>query len=375
MLNINVALVGMGFGCRFIPIYLKHPAVGNLTISDTDPGRLKQARDQFGVARGVASLEEILADPGIDAVHLVTGIPDHARQVIAVLRAGKHCACTVPMATSLEDIRAIIAAVRESGKNYMMMETQIYSREYLYACELRERGTFGPLQFLRGAHYQDMENWPWYWAGLPPMWYSTHAVAPLLGFAGTRAKSVQCLGSGALRPELRELYGNPYPVETAIFQLEREIPLAMEITRSLFQTSRAYLESFNIYGEDASLEWPYHGEPLVLTRQSRLGEHDGPRRAIPERIGLPDYASRLPAEIAEFTGGVTDDGQAAHPSVRHGGSHGGSHPHLVHEFIRSIVEKRKPAIDEIRAADWTAAGICAHQSAMLDGARVEIPRF
>jgi predicted dehydrogenase len=323
----------------------------------------------------VASLEEILADPGIDAVHLVTGIPDHARQVIAVLRAGKHCACTVPMATSLEDIRAIIAAVRESGKNYMMMETQIYSREYLYACELRERGTFGPLQFLRGAHYQDMENWPWYWAGLPPMWYSTHAVAPLLGFAGTRAKSVQCLGSGALRPELRELYGNPYPVETAIFQLEREIPLAMEITRSLFQTSRAYLESFNIYGEDASLEWPYHGEPLVLTRQSRLGEHDGPRRAIPERIGLPDYASRLPAEIAEFTGGVTDDGQAAHPSVRHGGSHGGSHPHLVHEFIRSIVEKRKPAIDEIRAADWTAAGICAHQSAMLDGARVEIPRF
>ena len=69
----------------------------------------------------------ILADKKIDAVHLVTPIPLHAEQTVKVLEAGKHCACTVPMATSLEDIRRITDAVRKSGKNYMMMETSLYT--------------------------------------------------------------------------------------------------------------------------------------------------------------------------------------------------------------------------------------------------------
>ena len=62
-------------------------------------------------------------------------------------------------------------------------------------------------------------------------------------------------------------------------------------------------------------------------------------------------------------------------SFLQGGGHGGSHPHLVHEFVSSIVECRKPSIDEIKSADWTAAGICAHESAMKDGERVDIPTF
>lgn len=55
--------------------------------------------------------------------------------------------------------------------------------------------------------------------------------------------------------------------------------------------------------------------------------------------------------------------------------HGGSHPHLAHEFVGSIVEERKPYIDEIKAANWCAPGICAHQSRRDDGAEVSIRRF
>lgn len=55
--------------------------------------------------------------------------------------------------------------------------------------------------------------------------------------------------------------------------------------------------------------------------------------------------------------------------------HGGSHPHHVHEFVRSVVERRPPAIDAVAAANWSAAGICAHQSAMGDGEAVGVPRF
>lgn len=376
MKKLNAAVVGLGFGNCFVDIYLKHPDIASLTICDANPERLREAGDRHPAARRVSSLDAVLADPEIDAVHLMSGIPDHARQSVAVLNAGKHCACTVPMATSIKDIRSIIAAVKSSGKNYMMMETQFYAREFIYACEMRDKGVFGHLQMLRGAHYQDMENWPPYWAGLPPMWYATHAIAPLLAFAGTRARAVHCFGSGFLRGELTKPYGNPYPMETAIFELERETPLAMEVTRALFHSARFYCESFNIYGDDAALEWHYYDESMILTRQTKLGELQGrPRDQAKERIGVPDYAGRLPAEISSFTGGIQDDGRGDHPSVKHGGAHGGSHPHLVHEFVCSIVERRKPVIDEIKAADWTAAGICAHESAMRKGARIEVPVF
>jgi predicted dehydrogenase len=82
------------------------------------------------------------------------------------------------MATSIEDLRAIVVAQRDWGRNYMMMETAVYTRPFLHAKSLSDGGEFGRIQFLRGAHYQDMECWPPYWSGLPPMWYATHAVGP-----------------------------------------------------------------------------------------------------------------------------------------------------------------------------------------------------
>jgi hypothetical protein len=47
----------------------------------------------------------------------------------------------------------------------------------------------------------------------------------------------------------------------------------------------------------------------------------------------------------------------------------------VHEFVRSIVEGRPASVNEIVAANWTVPGICAHASAMAEGAALEVPLF
>ncbi len=47
----------------------------------------------------------------------------------------------------------------------------------------------------------------------------------------------------------------------------------------------------------------------------------------------------------------------------------------MHEFVSAIAERRKPLVDAVTAANITAAGICAHESAMRNGERVEIPAF
>ena len=222
--KINVALAGLGFGAEFVPIYLHHPWVESLTICDPDAEVLQSVGDRFEVDKRVSELDEVLSDENIDAVHLVTPIPVHAEQTVAVLNASKHCACTVPMATSIKDLNAIVAAQRESGKVYMGMETAVYTQRFLHVREMIKNGEIGRIQFLRGAHYQDMEYWPPYWMGLPPMHYATHAVAPVLALAGANARAVHCFGSGVMRPELHRQYDNPYPIETAIFELDHEQP-------------------------------------------------------------------------------------------------------------------------------------------------------
>jgi len=96
----------------------------------------------------------------------------------------------------------------------------------------------------------------------------------------------------------------------------------------------------------------------------------------PKRVEVPDYAKRLPKPIRPFTTkGVYDMQENAHLSFTQGSGHGGSHPHLAHEFVMSIVENRAPLPDAKTSANWTLAGICAHQSAMKGGSRVKIPQF
>lgn len=401
--RLKVGLVGLGFGREFVPIYLHHPSVESVTLCDLDGELCDEVKRQYGADRTVSSFEKLL-DTDIDAIHLVTPIPLHARQTVAVLTSGKHCACTVPMAISLEDIESIAAAQQRTGKTYMMMETAVYTREFLYVRDRVSGGGLGRIQFLRGAHYQDMEGWPAYWRGLPPMYYATHAIAPLLMIAEARATEVRCCGSGWMRPELRSSYGNPYPIETAILSLARcdngssgrqgsprgesgeaagvsagapdiQPPLAAEVTRSLFHTAREYTECFNVYGDRATFEWQQieRDPPILFSFRESEGQRGRPVEV--ERVEVPDRQELLPPDIRRFTRRSVYDESNPHRSFLQGGGHGGSHPHLVHEFLSSILEEREPAVGVVRAAEITAAGICAHQSA-IDGAKaVSIPDY
>lgn len=372
--KLRVALLGLRFGAAFPEIYANHPDVGEIAICDTNEGVLNTFGDKYGYTRRFSRVEDVLAADDIDAVHLVTPIHSHAQLSLAVLNANKHCACTVPMGTTVEELAAIVETEKRTGRNYMMMETAVYTYHCLQAKSLIEQGEIGPIQFLRGAHYQDMENWPDYWMGLPPMHYATHAVAPLLSLSGARVTRVHCFGSGTMRPDLQKNYGNPFPVETAIFQLDRD-NLSAEVTRSLFHTARSYAELFSVYGEKASLEWQMEHEMPVLFRMGGLATGRG-RKITEERIVPGDFSHLLPEPIQRFSKHVVvPDPKNSHQSILQGGGHHGSHPHMVHEFVRSIVEGRPSAINAATAANWSAAGICAHESAMRGGAAVEIPAF
>jgi predicted dehydrogenase len=368
--KVNIAIVGLGFGAEFIPIYQRHPQAEMYAICQRTPKKLKAIGDAFGIAVRYTKFEDVLKDPNVHAVHINSPIPDHGWQSIAALKAGKHVACTVPMATSIADCKEIVALVKKTGLKYMMAETVVYAREYLFMKELLDTGKLGKLQFVQASHQQDMDGWPNYWPGLPPMWYATHCVGPVAGMIGQPAEYVSCFGSGTVRKELIKHYGSPFAVETAQIKFAGT-DVAGRIIRSLFDTARQYRESIDVYGSKASVEWPLiEHEPLVM-HTAKL-----PEAKIPKRIKTPDFAKRLPKPIQPFTTkGVYDLGKKTHLSFTQGAGHGGSHPHLVHEFVSALVEDRDPFPNAKQSANWTCVGLCAHESALAGGKIVKLPAF
>ena len=80
----------------------------------------------------------------------------------------------------------------------------------------------------------------------------------------------------------------------------------------------------------------------------------------PEEILVAHDELDLPPGIAKF---------------KQGGGHGGSHPHLVNEFVRALVDDRDPWPNAVTSANWTCVGILAHESALAGGAIKQLPEF
>ena len=368
--RVRTAIVGLGFGAEFIPIHQRHPHVELVAICQRSQDKLDQVGKAYGVERRYQSYADLLKDKDIDAVHINSPIPDHASMSLAALEAGKHVMCTVPMATSVEDCRKIVELSAKTGLKYMMAETVVYAREFLFIKQMAEKGELGKIQFVQASHQQDMDGWPNYWPGLPPMHYATHCVGPCLALERKDAEEVSCFGSGRIREELVGKYGSPFAIESAHVKL-RSSDVVARVIRSLFDTARQYRESFDVYGSKKSFEWTLvEHEPHVL-HTAKL-----PEPKIPRKVQVPDYAHRLPKGIRPFTTkGVYDMSENVHLSFLQGSGHGGSHPHLAHEFVMSVIEDRPSFPDLHQSVNWTLVGILAHESAMRGGEKLHLPNF
>lgn len=137
--KLRVALVGVSFGAEFIPIYLKHPDVDSLVLVDTNEKLLNAVGDKFLLEERLTDFNAMLEDKTIDAVHLVTPPATHAPLSIQVMNAGKHCACTIPMGMSIDELYQVIDARKRSGKHYMFMETSVSVKFILTIAKSKEQ--------------------------------------------------------------------------------------------------------------------------------------------------------------------------------------------------------------------------------------------
>lgn len=356
----RLGFCGGGFGMPIARLAAAHPKVEGFGVAEADPARLSALLHAIPEAASFASFEDLIADATIDAVGIFTPPWLHSQHAIAALRAGKHVLCAVPIALTLDEISAVIAEVERTGLTYVTAETSAYYPDFLYCRERFRRGDFGEFVFGRGQNLYHPVMYDFYardlYANLPPMLYATHTVSMVVGITGRRLTRVAAEGVHGLHPDLRgrrslpQFEGDDVATESGLFLSDGGGTSHIVEARWVGHPGRGD-NHFSVYGTDASFE--------------ELADYQVWRTAIPQQtIDLVgSFAHRTAGALARSIPGplaLVDSGPFAY---------------LVDDFVRAIVDDRRPFNDAWQAARYAAPGIVAHESARRDGEWLEIPDF
>ena len=143
---INIGIIGCGkiTQKRHIPEYLENVDANLVGFYDLNQARAKEISETFG-GTAFDSIEDLLADPSIDAVSVCTANHTHAAITIQALQAGKHVLCEKPMATTLEDCQAMVDAANKAGKVLVIGQNQRLTKTHKKARELIRNGEIGQI--------------------------------------------------------------------------------------------------------------------------------------------------------------------------------------------------------------------------------------
>ena len=155
-----------GFGAFCTGAYQEAGIARVLAFAGRDAANVRELAARYDVPRALTEWRELIADPEIEAVHIVTPPDKHAEMAIAALNAGKHVFIEKPLATSNEDAQAILDAARASRKvagiNFVMRYNPLYQAVQAIA----RAGWLGPLTHVGFENYASDEGLGddhWFW--------------------------------------------------------------------------------------------------------------------------------------------------------------------------------------------------------------------
>lgn len=172
--TLNVALIGYAFmgrahsnayrqvGPALKPRLTPHMKV----IVGRNEAGVKAAAEQFGWEEWATDWREVIARPDIDLVDVATPGDSHAEIAIAAAKAGKAVLCEKPLANTVKDAKAMLAAVQKAGVPHMVCHNYRRAPAVQLAKQLIAEGKLGTLYHYRGTYLQDWIIDP----NLPLLW-------------------------------------------------------------------------------------------------------------------------------------------------------------------------------------------------------------
>ena len=354
--KIRIGCIGTGSRGRWLlEAAAMHPAVEITALCDVNPENIRTCqahlaeRTRFAGVPAFSSYEEMLARDDVDAVIVATHIAKHAEAAVAALEAGKHVLSEIPTIGSVEDAKAILkAADAHPELNYMAGENCCYWAFIRKWKELYEAGKLGDVLFAESDYLHqthelsgptDERTWRSY---LEAVTYITHNLGPILFIMNDKVTEVS-----GFTPPLNPIEDCHPAQPNGVTIMKTEKGALVKIFNG-FGVVHGFAHNFILYGTKGSVE------------NSRLGPFDERHSYLTRITDADPYA---PEEIPVGT---------AFPGKTNAG-HGGADPAMVHEFIQSILEKRRPELDAEFGVRISLPGVLSALSAKQGNVPIPMP--
>ena len=195
----RVAVIGCGAWGR--NLVRAHASLGSLVaVVDADPGMAAAQAELYGVT--ARTVEEVVADPEIDAVVIAAPAIAHAELARRVVAAGKHVFVEKPLALTVPDAEAVVAEAEAAGVVLMVGHLLQYHPAFLALRDLVAEGRLGELRYLYSnrlnlGRIRQEENSLWSFA--------PHDLSMLLALVGEEPDEVTATGGYFLHPDIADV--------------------------------------------------------------------------------------------------------------------------------------------------------------------------
>jgi UDP-N-acetylglucosamine 3-dehydrogenase len=143
----KIALLGTGFGQAHAAVYAQRRDVDEVVVFGRTPEKLAAISGQFGFAT-TTDLDTVITDPSVDLVDICLPTRLHADVAVRAMRAGQDVLIELPLATTVEDARRVVAAQRATGRQAFVDMFSRFSPASQYLRQAVAGQRYGPLTVL-----------------------------------------------------------------------------------------------------------------------------------------------------------------------------------------------------------------------------------
>ncbi|MFF2019789.1 MULTISPECIES: Gfo/Idh/MocA family protein [Bacillales] len=389
---VKLAIVGGNRGASFMNALSSLSDRIQLTATcDLNEWVLLQWKEKFPEIRTYRDYHEMLKDPSVDAVFILSPMHLHARQSIDALNAGKHVLSEVIATRTLEEAWELIETVERTGLKYMMSENYCFSRSNLTIKHMADQGMFGEITYLEGGYIHDLRHLIHHpdgsltWRGqlhqqFNGINYPTHSIGPIAQWinlnkeGGDRLKQVSTFvsKSRSLQRYFSEHFGKDHPAagngfwqqgDSAVAILQTEKGVLIELRVDWTSVRPHNKTHYLLQGtEGAFITGRHQQEDDLIWFKNRSPQHveDGSEMWEPLQNYQPQYDHPTWKQWGAFAAGT---------------KHGGGDFLVLEEFISAIQEDREPSVDVYDAVTWSSIFSLSMESVKAGGLAIPFPDF